>query len=221
MRDERRGTLSGRHGDAATEESSPRRLSSLIPHPSSLGYVPQVAHREVALGRAVCAWLLSCAGSLIYLALIFAAPLAEASGHRAIGWSLYRVFAPLCHQIPERSFYVAGHPLAVCARCAGVYAGFTVCLLLYPLVRSLRRTDAPRRGWLVLIALPCVLDYLVNFTGLWHNTHASRALTGAWLGAGAVFFVAPGLIDAAQTLRRRRAETTTARGIEATRVAAS
>ncbi|MCA1631124.1 MAG: DUF2085 domain-containing protein [Acidobacteria bacterium] len=187
-------------------------------------YVPQVARREFSLGRAVCAWLLACAGALLYLALIFAAPLAEASGHTAVSWSLYGVFAPLCHQIAERSFYVAGHPLAVCARCAGVYAGFTLCLLLYPLVRSLRRTEAPRRGWLVVIALPCVLDFLVNFTGLWHNTHASRAITGAWLGAGAVFFVAPGLADAAQTLWRkgeRREATAPARGLGAGRAAAS
>lgn len=187
-------------------------------------YVPQVAQREVALGRAVCAWLLACAGAFVYLALIFAAPLAEASGHRAVSWTLYRAFAPLCHQIAERSFYVAGHPLAVCARCAGVYAGFAVCLLLYPLVRALRRTDAPRRGWLVVIMVPTAVDFLINFTGLWHNTHASRALTGAWLGAGAVFFVVPGLVDAAQTLRRndeRRAATAPAHGLDAGRVAAS
>jgi uncharacterized membrane protein len=185
-------------------------------------YVPQVARREVALGRAVCAWLLASAGAWAVVALVFAAPLAEAAGHRALSWSLYRAFAPLCHQIAERSFYVAGYPLAVCARCGGVYAGFAVCLALYPLVRSLRLTDAPRRGWLVVIALPCVVDFLINFTGLWRNTHASRALTGAWLGAGAVFFLVPGLVDAARTLRlRRRATANAARGLDAGRVAAS
>jgi uncharacterized membrane protein len=185
-------------------------------------YVPQVARREAALGRAVCAWLLACVGAWAVVALLFAAPLAEAAGHRALGWALYRAFAPLCHQIAERSFYVAGHPLAVCARCAGVYAGFALSALLYPLVRPLRRTDAPRRGWLLVIALPCVVDFLINFTGLWHNTHSSRALTGAWLGAGAVFFVVPGLADAARTLRlRRRGEATAARGLGAGRVAAS
>jgi uncharacterized membrane protein len=187
---------------------------------SAENYVPQVAPREVALGRAVCAWLLACAGALAFVALIFAAPLAEASGHPAIGWFLYRAFAPLCHQIAERSFYAAGYPLAVCARCFGVYAGFTACLLLYPLALSLRRTEAPRRGWLVLFALPCVVDFLINFATPWHNTHASRALTGAWLGAGAVFFVAPGLIGAAQTLRRKRTTTTSARALDAGRVAA-
>jgi uncharacterized membrane protein len=199
-------------------------IRKLIVAASAEYYVPQVARREVALGRAACAWLLACAGASAYLALIFAAPLAQASGHRALAWSLYRVFAPLCHQIPERSFYFAGHPLAVCARCLGVYAGFAVCLLLYPLVRSLRRTEAPRRGWLVVFALPCVVDFLISFTGLWHNTHASRALTGAWLGAGAVFFVAPGLVDAAQTLWRKdkpRAEATPAPGLDAGRASAS
>ena len=187
-------------------------------------YVPQVARREVALGRAVCAWLLACAGAWALLAMIVAAPLAEAAGHRAAAWSLYRVFAPLCHQIAERSFYVAGHPLAVCARCLGVYAGFALGLLLYPLVRGVRRTDAPRRAWLLVIGLPCVFDFLVNFTGLWHNTHASRALTGAWLGAGAAFFVVPGLVDAARTTWRRgarQAAAAPAGGLGAGRAAAS
>jgi uncharacterized membrane protein len=115
--------------------------------------------------------------------------------------------SPLCHQLPERSFYVWGHPLAVCARCAGIYVGYAVCLLLYPLVRDVRRTDAPARAWLILASLPCLADFLVNFLTPWHNTHSSRALTGALVGAAAVFYTLPGLVDLAQGFSRSRATT--------------
>jgi uncharacterized membrane protein len=147
---------------------------------------------------------MACSAALTFVALVFAAPVLESSGHAGAAWVIYHSFAPLCHQIAERSLYVAGHPLAVCARCTGVYAGFAACLVLYPLLRPLRRTDAPRRAWLLIAALPTTVDFLVNFTGLAHNTHLSRLLTGAWLGAGAVFFVMPGLVELAQTYGRAR-----------------
>jgi uncharacterized membrane protein len=175
-----------------------------VPSPAE-NYVPQVARRDVAMSRAVAAWALACAGAGAFVALIFVAPLLEARGHGAAGWALRRLFAPLCHQEPERSFYVAGHPLAVCARCAGIYVGFLACMILYPLARSLARTDAPRRAWLFVASLPCVVDFLVNFVTPWHNTHASRAVTGAILGAAAVFYTLPGLVEIAQGFGRSRA----------------
>ena len=169
-------------------------------------YLPQVAAREWSARRAACAWAMACAVALVFVALIFSAPVLESSGHAGAAWVIYHAFAPLCHQIAERSFYVAGHPLAVCARCTGVYAGFAACLVLYPLVRPLRRTDAPARAWLVIAALPATIDFLTNFTGLAHNTHLSRLATGAWLGAGAVFFVVPGLVEIAQGYGRVRTD---------------
>jgi uncharacterized membrane protein len=165
-------------------------------------YVSQIAPPRAKLSRALCAWLLATGCALAFVALVFAAPILEARGHAVAAWVLYRAFAPLCHQIAERSFYVAGHPLAVCARCAGIYTGFALSLVLYPLLRDVRRTDAPPRAWLVAAVLPTTVDFLINFTGLWHNTHWSRALTGALLGAGAVFFVVPGLVDLARTSGR-------------------
>jgi uncharacterized membrane protein len=138
----------------------------------------------------------------VFVAAIFAAPVLASRGDAASSWLIYHSFASLCHQIAGRSFYVAGHPLAVCARCAGVYVGFTLSLLLYPLLRDVRRTDAPPRAWLLAAAAPTTVDFLINFLTPWHNTHWSRALTGALLGAVAVFYVAPGLVDLARTLKR-------------------
>jgi hypothetical protein len=51
----------------------------------------------------------------------------------------------------------------------------------------------------MLAALPLALDFALGFFGIWENTHLSRVLTGALLGAVAVFYIVPGLFDFVQT----------------------
>jgi uncharacterized membrane protein len=140
-------------------------------------------------------WLLVAIGSLFTIALIIGAPVALANGHEPLAHTIYRAFSYVCHQIPERSLSIASKNFAVCSRCTGIYTGFTFATLAYPLVRSLRRVDTPTRKWLLLAAMPLAIDVALDFFGIWHNTHASRFATGALLGAAAVFYVLPGLID--------------------------
>jgi uncharacterized membrane protein len=127
-------------------------------------------------------------------AMIWGAPAARAGGWAGLSTVLYQAFHPVCHQMPERSFHFEGYPLAVCARCAGLYAGALLGLLLYTLARPLTRTDAPPRAWVIWSALPTTIDFLLGVTGLWENTHWSRFLTASVLGASAAFYVVPGLV---------------------------
>jgi uncharacterized membrane protein len=154
-------------------------------------YIPQSLPNR----RPLVMWLIVAGGSLAVMAMIIGAPLALKSGHPFWGLTIYRAFSYVCHQIPERSFFIAEHQFAVCARCTGLYAGFTVATVFYPLVRSLRQTEAPRRRWLFLAAAPLTVDFALGFFGIWNNTHFSRFTTGALLGAVAVFYVMPGLMD--------------------------
>lgn len=140
-------------------------------------------------------WLIAAVGCVSVMSLILGAPLAMNSGHAFFGLTIYKAFSYVCHQIPERSFFIAGHQFAVCSRCTGIYAGFTVATLLYPLVRTLKQTDAPPRKWLFLGAAPLAIDFAVGYLGIWENTHSSRFATGALLGAVSVFYVMPGLMD--------------------------
>src|ERR1700674_542860 len=107
-------------------------------------YIPQVG----TLGRPLVMWLLVASGSLAVMAIIIGAPLALATGHACLAAPIYQAFSHVCHQLPERSFFIEGHPFAVCARCTGIYAGFAFGSVLYPLTRSLRQTEAPARKWL-------------------------------------------------------------------------
>src|SRR5687768_17707700 len=66
-------------------------------------------------------WLISAIVVLAIVSLIMMAPL-TAGSHLAN--SIYGGFAVVCHQLPERSYFIFGHKLAVCSRCTGLYAGF-------------------------------------------------------------------------------------------------
>ena len=154
--------------------------------------------------RALIFWALSTTVIVLLVGLIVVAPVAAAGGHSTLARGIYGAFAMLCHQLPERSYFIDGHQLAVCARCTGVYAGFTLMLLLYPLISSLKNTETPPRGWLILATIPLVIDISVNFFGFWQNTHTSRLLTGAVLGGVVVFYVMPGIISLAARRKEPR-----------------
>ena len=140
-------------------------------------------------------WLILTFGVLLFVSLIIAAPLLAASGHTASATNIYHAFGFLCHQRPERSFFIDGHKLAVCSRCTGLYFGATLTLLAYPLLRSLRVAHAPHRRWLILAAIPLFIDFFVTFVGVWENTHTTRFLTGFLLGSVTVFYVMPGVVE--------------------------
>jgi uncharacterized membrane protein len=101
----------------------------------------------------------------------------------APGWRhlLMEAFSPFCHQLPERSFALAGHQTALCHRCMAVFAGLAAGLLapMYP-----RATWPPLAVAAVALA-PLAVDWSVDVIGLWSNTAASRVGTGLW--AGGVF----------------------------------
>lgn len=161
-------------------------------------YVPQVIRSRGPL----VAWLIVSIGTLLFVSMIVMAPLAAAAHHDSLAGTLYHSFGLLCHQLPERSFFIAGEKFAVCSRCTGVYFGFVLTLAVYPLLKSLRRTDLPSRKWLIAAAIPLLIDFSLTFFGIWENTPQSRFLTGMLLGSVMVFYVMPGIVEL--SLRRWR-----------------
>jgi uncharacterized membrane protein len=129
--------------------------------------------------------------------LTLAAPLVLARG-RAETLPVYLGFSFFCHQLPERSFALAGLPLAVCHRCSGIYLGLFAGALLSPLrfPESLRG----RRWWLLAAALPALIDFALGRTGLWPGSAWSRAFSGMFLG----YMISPLLVRAlAECVQRR------------------
>lgn len=117
----------------------------------------RMQHLERGLEWGLRHWLLLVnTGAALYAGLPWLAPAAQASGHARLGAFLFRLYTPLCHQKPERSFFFCGHQVGFCHRCAAIYTSVVVAGLLFGL---LRRVIPPARLSIAgLLLLPMLLD---------------------------------------------------------------
>lgn len=145
------------------------------------------------------------AGAVLWLAAIFLAPWLAGRGADGAARVIYAAFAPVCHQIPGRCFALGGHPLAVCGRCLGVYAGFAAGLALYPFVRGFSRLAFPRPRVFVASFLPLAVDGVAGVLGLWRSPIGLRFVTGLVWGLILPFYFVTGIADLVLTRRTRRA----------------
>jgi len=100
-------------------------------------------------------------GSLLWCLAIVAAPLT--------GWHwLYEFFARICHQDPDRSWFLSGRQLPVCIRCASIYFAFTASLFLgvKPNARWLRAAVAIMAAEFILARLVIDAALLRSFSGI-------------------------------------------------------
>lgn len=115
--------------------------------------------------------------AVAWLALLVAAPWLP-----VVAAALSYAFGSLiCHQIPERSFYLGTIQLPVCARCLGIYAGCACGALVATLLRAEVSRSASRR-WLIGGAIPTAVTVAAEWAGLWNTSNLVRALAGAPLG---------------------------------------
>ncbi|MBI5463473.1 MAG: DUF2085 domain-containing protein [Ignavibacteriales bacterium] len=136
----------------------------------------------------------------LWCGLIIAAPVLKSAGLEQASTALYQFFHRICHQLSERSFYLAGEKLAVCHRCTAIYGSFLAASILLLVVRKQTTNRPLSRRWLLLL-VPMILDAMLNDLGFVHSTTTSRLLTGLLAGGVLPWFVVPTLVDAIQQLR--------------------
>ncbi len=92
----------------------------------------------------------------------------------------------LCHQLPERSISFGGRSMPVCARDAGLLAGFFLVLLILALPGR-RGAAWPRKAVLVACGLGIgwlAFDGLSSYVGVRETSNVLRFLSGLAGGAG-------------------------------------
>ena len=139
-----------------------------------------------------------------FLALCFAAgafvpPALEAAG-LAGGPALRSAYGSLCHQIPSRSLRVWGRPLAICARCSGLYAGGTLGLFLAALATGGRGAARPR--FLLVACAPIALDAVARLLGWPGLPNVPRLVTAVPAGVIGGLLLAHGIADLAVQARQ-------------------
>ncbi len=83
-----------------------------------------------------------------------------------------------CHQIPERSFFIAGRQFPLCARCTGILAGlivfplFVIFKIKIPIILS------------IIFMIPIALDGGVQLIFCIMSNNLRRFLTGVLFSLG-------------------------------------
>ena len=119
---------------------------------------------------------------LTFVAAVVAAPYFLTHGLLAMGLALERGFAIVCHQRPERAFWIFGAEMAVCSRCLGIYLGAAAGLLF----RTSRRIAL---RFLIAAATLNLFDAMTELAGLHGNWLAIRFVFGLLLGGTAALLI--------------------------------
>lgn len=100
----------------------------------------------------------------------------------------------MCHQLPERSYFLDGTQMPLCARCIGIHFGFvvsTVFLLVGPKRFAGGLPSVRQAALLGAIMAFFLLDAGVSYSGLSESDNLRRTLSGLALGIPFPFLLFP------------------------------
>lgn len=94
----------------------------------------------------------------------------------------------LCHQRPDRSFFVHGRQMPVCARCTGLYVGAAIGAPI-AVVTAAAMASARARAILAVAALPTLVTWSLEFAGVVPFSNVARFVAALPLGFAAAWLV--------------------------------
>lgn len=111
---------------------------------------------------------------------------------------LERIGYAVCHQLPEKSIFIEGKQLPVCARDTGIYFGSLISLFFILFSRRRRSNSIPIpyiSFTFVFFMLLMGVDAVSSYVGFRETTNSIRLLTGLLVGISLPLFMYPILID--------------------------
>ncbi|MEM2169409.1 MAG: DUF2085 domain-containing protein [Candidatus Bathyarchaeia archaeon] len=84
----------------------------------------------------------------------------------------------------ERSFFINGNQMPVCARCFGLFIGIPFGIMLSFIIRISVDEKIHKKILTALLAgyTPLLVDSIGQIVGLWISTNLTRVVTGAVAG---------------------------------------
>ena len=79
-----------------------------------------------------------------------------------------------CHQMPERSFFIKGYQMPLCARCTGIAIGHFLAFLVAPFVHF--------STWIAAFMFPLAIDGTVQYYSKYESNNLKRIFTGILYG---------------------------------------
>ena len=91
---------------------------------------------------------------------------------------LYRLYDPVCHQLPERSWHIDATPLPTCIRCTVFYFSGLLITIYYFFKQSITLFSLK---YYILLGTPTILDFTIELSGLYHDIAFIRFFTAILL----------------------------------------
>jgi len=92
-----------------------------------------------------------------YAGLPLLAPLLLTTGYSGLALTIYRAYGLTCHQLPDHSYFIFGHQVAICQRCTAIHSTMALTGLLYILLRTRRLPPLTFRRY-PLFLIPIGMD---------------------------------------------------------------
>ena len=92
-----------------------------------------------------------------------------------------------CHCRPDRTFFIKGKPMPVCARCEGVILGVIAAFIAAPFGRL-------RPVFLLLMLLPLIADGIIQACTKYESNNWRRLFTGILFGYAATTLIIISLV---------------------------
>lgn len=145
---------------------------------------------------------------VLYIIPIVGAPYLMATGNQtlqSIAGVIMLIYKTTCHQLPERTLFIFGYQMTVCARCFAIYIGALIgCLAFIPLRKKLKIWNiiyfiifgcVPMAidgfSQLFLFPIPRAIDASWNLIWMAESTNELRIITGFIFGLASMLYVLP------------------------------
>jgi len=146
-------------------------------------------------------------GVVLFIFPVISSPYLISTGNPVlidIGKLMFLAYRVTCHQLPERSLFIFGHQMTVCARCFGIYVSFLAGCFIFAIVRKWLKIWSVK--YYIILCIPMAIDGFAQLFGVpiprgigpdWNliwstlSNNDLRIITGSVFGLASSLYVLP------------------------------